>query len=314
MNKVGWSIEKINMFLKKNWLYMAVIFSLILVGAGVQYLAYQNQTLFQENEALVDNGIILGAGYTRTYIALKDTEKELSKYRTDLEVTTVERNALEQNLGQEKEKVVELTGTVDVLEKLTTLDPELLKKYSKIFFLNEHYTPAQPFAIPNEYKYLEEREVQIDVAVWPYLQKLLAKAKADGVTIYVLSGYRSFGEQGDLKSKYSVTYGAGTANQFSADQGYSEHQLGTTVDLITTGLGGQLDGFDGTTSFAWLQANAHKYGFVLSYPKNNSYYIFEPWHWRFVGVKLATDLHNQGKFFYDLDQRTLDGYLLYIFD
>ena len=69
-----------------------------------------------------------------------------------------------------------------------------------------------------------------------------------------------------------------------------------------------------TPAYQWMTDNAHKYGFVLSYPKDNSYYVYEPWHWRFVGVKLATDLHNQGKNFYDLDQRVIDTYLVNIFD
>jgi D-alanyl-D-alanine carboxypeptidase len=84
--------------------------------------------------------------------------------------------------------------------------------------------------------------------------------------------------------------------------------------MITTGLGGMLDGFDKTSAYQWMLNNAYKYGFILSYPKNNGYYVFEPWHWRFVGIKLATDLHSQGKNFYDLDQRTIDGYLVSVFD
>jgi len=111
-----------------------------------------------------------------------------------------------------------------------------------------------------------------------------------------------------------MTYGAGTANSFSADQGYSEHQLGTAIDFISSGQGGVLDGFDNTAAYQWMQANAYKYGFILSYPKDNGYYEYEPWHWRFVGVKLATDLHNQGKNFYDLDQRVIDNYLTTVFD
>ena len=128
------------------------------------------------------------------------------------------------------------------------------------------------------------------------MQKMLDEAKRSNVTIYIASAYRSFNEQEALKQEYKVVYGAGTANQFSADQGYSEHQLGTTVDLTTTGLGGQLDGF------------------VLSYPKGNQFYVYEPWHWRFVGIKLATDLHSKNKNFYDLDQRDIDEYLVSIFD
>jgi D-alanyl-D-alanine carboxypeptidase len=117
-----------------------------------------------------------------------------------------------------------------------------------------------------------------------------------------------------IKNAYSVTYGAGTANSFSADQGYSEHQLGTTVDLITTGTGGKLAGFDTKPAYTWMLENAHKYGFTLSYPKNNGFYIFEPWHWRFVGVKLATDLYEDEQHFYELDQRKIDTYLASLFD
>ncbi|MFH1704471.1 MAG: M15 family metallopeptidase, partial [Patescibacteria group bacterium] len=101
---------------------------------------------------------------------------------------------------------------------------------------------------------------------------------------------------------------------FSADQGYSEHQLGTAVDLITTGLGGKTDGFENTTAYQWLLSNAYRFGFVLSYPNGNSYYSYEPWHWRFIGVKLATYLHDNKLNFYDADQRSIDTYLINIFD
>jgi len=308
-------------FFAGSWLYLAVLAAFLATGAGIGFLAYRNAELLAETQALEGYKTMLISGYTRTYITLKDTEAELSEYKKDLEITEQQRDGLAKNLGQEKQKVAEkegaikeLEGTVDVLEKLTTYDPELLQKYSKVFFLNEHYEPPTFFPIPNKYKYYEDREADIHVDVWPYLQGLLLAAERDSVTIYVLSSYRSFGQQADLKSRYMVIYGAGTANQFSADQGYSEHQLGTTVDFITTGIQGQLEGFDGTESYRWLKDNAHKYGFTLSYPEQNGYYIFEPWHWRFVGTKLATDLYNQGKHFYDLTQRELDEYLIYIFD
>jgi D-alanyl-D-alanine carboxypeptidase len=143
---------------------------------------------------------------------------------------------------------------------------------------------------------------------------MLTAADADQVKIYVQSAYRSFNEQQALKGVYTVTYGAGTANQFSADQGYSEHQLGTALDFITSGLGGQLEGFDDTKAFTWLMQNAYRYGFILSYPKNNKFYVFEPWHWRYVGVKLATYLHDNNMNFYDMDQRKIDEYLINVFE
>ncbi len=138
---------------------------------------------------------------------------------------------------------------------------------------------------------------------------------ASTTTIQIASAYRSFDTQESLKTSYKVIYGAGSANQFSADQGYSEHQLGTAVDLITPSMKGSLTtAFDKTPASLWLNDNAYKYGFILSYPKGNTYYQYEPWHWRFVGVQLATRLHNENKHFYDLDQRDINTYLVNIFD
>ncbi len=221
---------------------------------------------------------------------------------------------IQNQLGTYQNQVGTITNTVSTLQKLSKIDTQLLQKYSKVFFLNEHYSPAQLTEVPDTYKYSEKRPLKLESHVEPYLEKMLSDALKDGVNIYVYSAFRSFNEQTALKGQYKVIYGAGTANTFSADQGYSEHQLGTTVDLITSGLGGELEGFEKTKAYTWLLANAYKYGFTLSYSQNNKYYEYEPWHWRFVGVKLATDLHNNGQSFYDMDQRKIDEYLVNLFD
>lgn len=173
--------------------------------------------------------------------------------------------------------------------------------------------PAKRSEILAKYLYTESKSEEINSEVLPFLADMLDGAEIAGVPLYVKSAYRSFNTQSNIKSSYTVSYGEG-ANRFSADQGYSEHQLGTTVDLITKGLGGQLEGFDRTPAYTWMQNNAYIYGFVLSYPENNNFYIFEPWHWRFVGKALALRLRNEGKNFYDLGQRVIDQYLLVMFD
>ena len=234
----------------------------------------------------------------------KDLTSEIARALSNSNQTVQE---FQQTIGQ-------ISGTVDTLNKLSKTDPELLQKYSKVYFLNEHYVPERLTEIPVEYLYSDSSPGQIHTQVWPYLKALLDAAKTEGVALYVKSAYRSFDEQKSIKSSYRITYGAGTANQFSADQGYSEHQLGTTVDFITTGLGGDPEGFEKTSSYLWLLNNASKYGFTLSYYQGNPYYIFEPWHWRYVGVKLATYLQSENKHFYDLEQREIDEYLVSLFD
>lgn len=207
-----------------------------------------------------------------------------------------------------------LSSTVGTLSKLADTDPQLLAKYSKIYFLNENYVPAKLSDIPTNETYDQKREYQFESDALPFLQALISDATDAGVGLEVVSSYRSFGDQSSLKTGYKVTYGAGTANSFSADQGYSEHQLGTAVDFTTTILGAGFSNFANSPAYPWLVANAYKYGFILSYPKGNKYYTYEPWHWRFVGVGLATYLHEQNMNFYDLDQRTINTYLISIFN
>jgi LAS superfamily LD-carboxypeptidase LdcB len=288
-----------------EWLVWITGGGLVLAVAGLGVSAYNLVTLSSRVTTLEST---LASTTALLVGTIEETELALSANLAE------QKAHLETQLGSVTEQLGDVSGTVGTLEKLSKTDPELLAKYSKVFFLNENYAPERVVNIKPEYLYYEQNPETIHVAVGPRLEELLDEAKADGIELYVFSAYRSFDEQKALKGAYSVTYGAGTANTFSADQGYSEHQLGTTVDFITTGLNGQLQGFQNTAAYQWLLKNAHKYGFILSYPANNGYYIFEPWHWRYVGVKLATDLYEDGQNFYDLDQRDIDKYLVNIFD
>lgn len=223
-------------------------------------------------------------------------------------------NGLFDILSELQDEYGNISNNLEELEKLSEADPKLLQKYSKIFFLNEHYTPERLTSIPEKWAYHEDRVERIHAEVWPFLEELLEDAKDDDIELFIKSGFRSFEEQANIKSAFTVTYGAGTANTFSADQGYSEHQLGTTVDFMTTGIDGVLERFGETEAYEWLLANAHEYGFTLSYPEGNDYYVFEPWHWRFVGTDLARRLENNDQGFYDLEQRTIDTYLIDLFE
>ena len=292
-----------------------VVGSIAVLAIALTTLAWQSYSHIRDLEVAVTHLNQEFASSTSLLAeSIANTDKKTLNLSDSLSQEKQKVNQISEQVGGFQADVGKISGTVNTLEKLAKTDPELLQKYSKIFFLNEHYQPAQLMEIDKKYLYNEKQVQKIHTLVWPHLKALLDSAGSASVTLYLKSAFRSFDEQANIKSEYSVTYGAGTANQFSADQGYSEHQLGTTVDLITTGLGGKLEGFDKTTSYQWLLKEAYKHGFILSYPANNSYYVFEPWHWRFVGVELATSLHNRNKHFYNLDQREIDGYLVNIFD
>jgi LAS superfamily LD-carboxypeptidase LdcB len=286
---------------------------------------HKNTTIVGGLGALI---LVVGAYlYYDTSISLSYTKAELSvasstvaTLSADLSKAEAENAQLADALAAEKERndafedrIGEISGTVGKLDKLAKTDPELLQKYSKIYFLNENYIPSGLTQIPTDWTYGAQEEY-FHRQAWPYLEDLLRAAEEDGVDLRVVSAYRSFETQAILKGSYTVRYGSG-ANAFSADQGYSEHQLGTTLDFTTETLGaGWTNSFDSSPGFSWLEDNAYKYGFILSYPKGNAYYVYEPWHWRYVGEGLARELHEDGKVFYDLDQRTLDEYLIEFFD
>jgi len=118
-----------------------------------------------------------------------------------------------------------------------------------------------------------------------------AMSKA-GVGVAVASGYRSYSTQSGLFSRYAAKAGAAEANRYSARAGYSEHQTGLAYDI-----GKVSESFANTKSFAWLQEHAHEYGFIMRYPENSEKitgYIYEPWHYRYVGVELATAVKESG--------------------
>lgn len=277
-------------------LIVAVAILLIFIGFG----GFKYHVLRQTNTTL--NNLIV------------EKDKQISDIQFE-KTSLSEALASEQNKNQEFENQIDdLTEKVGGLVKLSKIDEELLQKYSKVFFLNENYVPKRLSKVDEDFVYPEGREIEFLSNAMPFLKNLLSKAEKEGLDLKVTSGYRSFDTQSGLKASYKVTYGAGTANQFSADQGYSEHQLGTAVDFTTSTASADLTGFEQTPEYKWLQDNAYRYGFILSYPPNNSYYIFESWHWRFVGEELATKLHRDKKNFFDLDQRDLDKYLARIFD
>lgn len=212
---------------------------------------------------------------------------------------------------EDKKQIAALKDKLNKLEeknKFPSNDPDLLKKYSKVYFLNENYVPISISDIPKSYVHPASHNTQIHTNVLPFLIRMIDAGEAEGMHLIATSAYRSFAAQKELKDGYKVIYGSG-ANQFSADQGYSEHQLGTTLDFTTKALNGAINGFERTEEYFWLLNNAYKYGFIISYPLGNDYYKFEPWHWRFVGVELASKLHEDRQTFQELDQRVINTYL-----
>jgi len=241
-------------------------------------------------------------------------ETDLTNIKHDLE-ELVQDYEDEINRNEEFEnQIMDLAGSLDEFERLNEIDEELLIKYSKVSFLNENYLPSDLKQIDDKYVLEGKGDQYFHGDAMRFLERMFDAARRDDIDLKVISAYRSFDEQNELKGQFTQVYGTG-ANAFSADQGFSEHQLATTIDLTTPDVGATSQSFGQTEAFEWLQENAHKYGFILSYPEGNSFYIYEPWHWRFVGRDLARDLdRDDERTFYTMDQREINKYLLEFFD
>ncbi|MCA9354149.1 MAG: D-alanyl-D-alanine carboxypeptidase family protein [Candidatus Kaiserbacteria bacterium] len=276
--------------------------------------AVQIENLLQERNALLQKNNQKDSELAAASSTIAELHGELEDFKEELEELADDYRD-ERNRNEEfEDQIRDLAGTLGDLDKLAKTDEELLAKYSKVYFLNENYIPAKLEQIPDKYILSGKKDQYFHADAYDHLEDLLKAAAKDDVDLKVVSAYRSFDEQTDLKGQYTQVYGTG-ANAFSADQGYSEHQLGTTVDLTVDSVGGAYTSFKDTEAYQWLLDNAYKYGFILSYPEDNDFYIFEPWHWRFVGTELARDLHrSSSKTFYTMDQREINDYLLNFFD
>lgn len=121
--------------------------------------------------------------------------------------------------------------------------------------------------------------------------KMKNDAAKEGITLTVVSGYRSYTRQTTLYNNYVARDGKDNADTYSARPGYSEHQTGLAADLNLVDTS-----FENTKAGKWLAKNCYKYGFILRYPKGKESitgYIYEPWHFRFIGEE-AEQLYNNG--------------------
>lgn len=292
---------------KKHHLLLKILTTTVVFLVLISYIVWGEYKLKLSTQAIEEL-----KSQNQSYISEIDQLKGLSASSTEAfedlyqTLTTV--------INEEGLKNKTLEEKVLTLDKITKTDPQLLQKYSKVFFLNENYAPRETQVILPEYTAYPNNEYRLHVDVIYFLLSMIDDAKRDGMDLLVVSAYRSFDTQKNLKAQNKVTYGANTSNRFVAEQGYSEHQIGTTVDLTTSNIRAANMSFDKTKEYVWLQNNAHKYGFTISYPKGNQYYAYEPWHWRFVGKALATQLYNDKINFYNMEQRFIDGYLVNMFD
>ena len=130
------------------------------------------------------------------------------------------------------------------------------------------------------------------------LLQLFAAGEAEGAGAFqVQSAYRSYATQVSVYDGWVAQLGQAQADIQSARPGYSEHQTGLVVDISPVPLSCALQACMGDTPQGkWLAANAWRYGWLLRYPADKTAvtgFTYEPWHFRYIGVPLATEMHAQ---------------------
>lgn len=246
-----------------------------------------------------------------TYLIDKLKEEELEEllnleYNENIPKFMKEKYYLKKNLDkyltyQQQNSDKSITDTVAIINVGADkewyqdyVDTDTSKDYllltNKFHRLGETYEPEDLETVKNWYAYGSDSKLRHEA--YDNFISMYNKAKEDGQDIIINSSYRSYKYQDDLYNRYLKTKGQKETDATAARPGFSEHQTGLTIDVTTYGANNST--FEGTEEFKWLTDHAHEYGYILRYPKDKEYitgYTYEPWHYRYVGVEVATYIH-----------------------
>lgn len=181
-----------------------------------------------------------------------------------------------------------------VIPTKTDLKNEYLILVNKFHYLGKEFVPNDLVSVKNWYAYGEN---EIREEVYHQFITMFNDAQKEDLKLIINSSYRTYERQESLWNGYKRSQGQEWADSVAARAGYSEHQTGLTLDITTDGEYTTMDKFDQSDEFKWLSKNAHKYGFILRYPKGKediTGYDYESWHYRYVGVETATKIYNMG--------------------
>lgn len=230
-------------------------------------------------------------------------ENEASKYKEDKTEKPSSDNTEKPTSNDTDQPVLEAAYFNQIKQvngKKVIQNPEnIIALVNKNFALPDDYIPADlvrpnvdfPFGDQKLEKSLLRKEAA------SALEKMFSNAKESGIELYAVSGYRSYIRQKGLFDAEINHVGKEKAEQAVAVPGQSEHQTGLAMDIAARSTNLNLtEGFGETTEGHWLAENAHKFGFILRYPKGKegvTVYEYEPWHFRYVGVKAATAIYEK---------------------
>lgn len=211
--------------------------------------------------------------YVDRYINYKKNHSELN----DIDIITRVNIGLDQAFYTN-------TKTSDKLNDISIL----INKYIKV---PDNYTPNNLVKME---KYAKNDIYLVDEAYKNFV-KMVEAAKVLNLNIRAISAYRDISYQENLYSNYYKTDSKENVDTYSARAGHSEHHTGLCIDVDN--INSNYEYFEYTDEYQWMINNSYKYGYILRYPKgkeNITGYMYESWHYRYVGKKASTYIHKNG--------------------
>ncbi len=231
-----------------------------------------------------ENGVIHAIEVGSTEFEI---EAEQGNVKKTVKVTVKEKTEVgempteEEKSQSEGEKEVIGLDTVRIQNDESQVSATILDNYKNgVLIVNKNYP------LPSHY------DPGTSPEALQAFDNMKLKARQEGISLKIVSGYRSFQTQQSIYQRNLRLYGEEVANSFSAKPGQSEHQTGLAFDVNST----RWD-FKETAEAKWLAENCYDFGFIIRYPENKEEktgYVYEPWHIRYVGNKVATEIKNTG--------------------
>lgn len=165
---------------------------------------------------------------------------------------------------------------------------------NKYYELGGEYAPDDLVDISIKYYYGEAKKIRSEV--YEAFKRMWEDAYKEGIYLIIVSAYRDYDSQVRVYNDYQESKGTTYADSIAARPGYSEHQTGLSLDIYSKDST-VASTFKNSKAYAWLIDNSYKYGFILRYPdgkKKITGFNYESWHYRYLGVELATKVYNEG--------------------
>ena len=175
---------------------------------------------------------------------------------------------------------------------------------NKHYKLDEDFVPDDLVEFDQEYCNDEVQEGNREAVV--AFKNMYEAAKKEGLGLVINSSYRSYQDQENICNTFKDLYGEGYVTKYVALPGFSEHQTGLAFDIGSTSS----KVFAESKEYEWMKDNAYKYGFILRFTKSNAYitgFRSEPWHYRYVGKKIAKYIYENDISFEEYYAEFLDN-------